>query len=75
MTPKQTAFRNTASVVASGILGGVLMSLLFTYFTVYQIGLGFCALVLAFAVKMIYDIELEKAESLKKLNKTVDKRA
>lgn len=70
MTPKQTALMQTAKLFAIAIFTGIIVNVLFTFFTVAQIGTAFCLLALLFLGKMIYDIELSKAESLEQLNKT-----
>jgi hypothetical protein len=69
MTPKQTALRNTSIVVASGLATGALVSLAFAFLTTAQIGIAACAIILVFGIKMVYDTELSKAETLEKLNK------
>ena len=69
MTPKQTALIQTFKLFAIAILAGVLVNVAFTYFTVAQIGIAFALAVFAALVKMIYDVELSKAEHLEALNK------
>ena len=72
LSPKQTALTQTLKLFAVALLIGVLTSLAFAYFTVSQIGISFCIVMLAFLGKMIYDIELSEAEyleTLKELNK------
>lgn len=73
MTPKQTALRNVAFMLATALLAGLAIGSVFTYFTVTQIGIAFCALMFIWALKMLYDMELDKAERLAKLNQSVDK--
>ena len=68
MTPKQTALLNVTYMVVSGLIAGFLVNAAFTYFTVAQIGIGFCVGMLIYLCKMVYDFELEKAETLEKLN-------
>ena len=69
MTPKQTALRNVGILVASSIVTGLAVGLLFTYFSASTVLIGVCSLLFAFAIKMVYDVELAKAEALDKLNK------
>lgn len=73
MTPKQTALLRVAMFFIVAMVGGVGVSLIFTYFTPTQIGIGFVAFMLVYASKMLFDMELERAERLEKLNKSVDK--
>ena len=72
MSPKQTALIQTAKLFAVALLIGALTSLVFAYFTVNQIGIGFCIVMLAYLGKMIYDMELSKAEHLQTLKKLND---
>jgi protein-L-isoaspartate O-methyltransferase len=68
---KQIALIQTAKLFAIALSIVVLTNLAFAYLTVFQIGIGFCIVVLAFLVKTVYDIELYKAkdrEALKELN-------
>ena len=69
MTPKQTALIQTFKLFAIAILAGVLINVAFVYFTVAQVGTAFALVVFAALVKMIYDVELSKAEHLESLNK------
>ena len=68
MTPKQTALVQTAKLFAIAILAGVLINVAFAYFTIVQIGIALAVAVMAALGKMVYDIELSKAEHLKSLN-------
>lgn len=69
MTPKQTAIFRTVSLVATALIMGLLVNVAMTYFTVSQVGIGFVAGVMLYLLKMVYDIELEKAQRLEQLNK------
>ena len=62
MTPRQTATLKVAQLMVYGLLAGILINAVFTYFTVEQIGVGFTAGMLAYMVKIVYDIELSRAE-------------
>jgi hypothetical protein len=69
---KQTALIQTLKLFAVALSIGALTSLAFAYLTVAQIGIGVCIVMMAFLGKMVYDIELSKAEhqeTLKELNK------
>lgn len=69
MTPKQTAIKNTLLVVGSGLATGALVSLTLNFLTLAQFGIVACVVMLGFGVKMVYDLELSKAERLEELNK------
>ena len=68
MTPKQTALTNTLKLVGTGLLGGATTAVLLQFFTLTQIGIGFCAFMLAYMIKFVYDVELDKARTLEELN-------
>ena len=69
MTPKQTAVTRVAFMLASWMLVAVLMVNLLNYFSITQIAIGFCVCLLAYGIKVLYNIELDKAETLDRLNK------
>jgi hypothetical protein len=69
MTPKQTALLNMSKLLFIAIAAGFAVNVAFTYFTVAQIGVGFCAGMIVYLCKMVYDLELAKAEHLESLNK------
>ena len=62
MTPRQTATLKVVKIFGTGILAGILLNAAFTYFTVEQIGVGFTAGLLAYMIKIVYEIELSRAE-------------
>jgi hypothetical protein len=69
---KQTALVQTLKLFAIAIAAVVLINVAFAFFTIVQIGIAFAVAVLAALGKMVYDIELSKAEhleTLKELNK------
>jgi hypothetical protein len=71
MSPKQIALIKTLKLFAGALLIGVMVNAAFTYFTLAQIGIGWGVALLVFLGKMVYDLELSKAEhtqSLEKLN-------
>jgi hypothetical protein len=69
MTPKKTALIQTVKLFAIAISAGVLVNVLFAFFTIAQIGFVFALIVLVALIKMVYDLELSKAEHLDALNK------
>ena len=69
MTPKQTALIRVAGLIATAVIVGFLANVVFTYFTIAQIGIGFSVGMLAYMIYMVYSIELDRAERLEKLNK------
>lgn len=74
MTSKQIALLHVGKLLAIALVGGIAINILFVYFTLTEIGIGFCIGLLAFLIKMVYTIEYEHAESLRKLNDSVDNR-
>ena len=68
MTPKQTALLHVAKLVALAVVSGFVVNAAFTYFTLEQIGIGFCIGMLAYMIKMYYDMALFEAERLEELN-------
>ena len=69
MTPKQTALLNMSKLLGIDLVAGVGASMLIANFTVEQIGIGFCVGMIVYLCKMVYDVELAKAEHLDALNK------
>ena len=69
MTPKQTALVQTLKLFALAITVAVLVNVAFAFLTVLQIGIAFAIFGLSFLGKMVYDLELSKAEHLEALNK------
>lgn len=74
MTPKQIAIYRVVMLFASMIVAGTGLAILMTYFNGYQLGVGFTGLLLVIMAKVVYDIELDRAERLQKLNESVDNR-
>jgi hypothetical protein len=68
MTPKQTALLNVTKLVVLALVSGVAVNVALTYFTVTEIGIGFCVGMIAYLSKMLYELELSKAEHLEALN-------
>ncbi len=69
MTPKQTALLNVGKLLTIALLMGFSVNVAFTYFTVAEIGIGFCVGMIVYLCKMVYDVELAKAEHLEALNR------
>lgn len=72
MSPKQIALIQVAKLIALAIVAGVMVNAAFTYFTLAQIGIGWGVALLAFMIKMIYDLEVAKAEHIQGLEKLKD---
>jgi len=72
MSPKQTALIQVAKLIALAVVVSISVNLVFAYFTVAQIGIGFCIVMLACLVKMVYDLEVAKAEHIQGLEKLKD---
>lgn len=68
MTPKQTALANTLGLIATGMGGGLVCGLLLTFFTFTQIGIVICVALFVWLIKFVYEIELDKAQRLERLN-------
>lgn len=62
MTPKMTALRNTALMLGTGLGIGFATNIAFTYLTLMQAVIIFAVLALVGLGKLVYDIELAKAE-------------
>jgi hypothetical protein len=72
MSPKQTALIQTTKLFAIAITVGVLVNVAFAFLSVAQIGIGFSIVVLACLAKMVYDLEVAKAEHIQGLEKLKD---
>jgi hypothetical protein len=68
MTPRQTAARNVAVFFLSAIGSGVVMAFALDIFGLALVGTALSFLMLVYLVKVVYDMELDKAERLEKLN-------
>jgi hypothetical protein len=66
---KQTALIQTVKLFGIAILFAGLAHVAFAYFTVVQIGFAFAVAVLVALGKMVYDVELSKAEHQETLSK------
>ena len=63
MTPKQTAIIRTSIIMGSGIIASIAIAIIMTILTIAQIGILLCVVGLVFLAKVVYDIELNKAEN------------
>lgn len=70
MTPKQTALTNVALMLFTAVAGGFALGALLALFGPAQVGLGAALVVLAYIVKMMYDMEVDRVERLQRLNET-----
>ena len=70
MTPKQTALTNVALMLFTAVAGGFAIGALLTVFGPAWVGTGFAFALLAYVVKMVYDMEVDKATRLQRLNET-----
>ena len=70
MTPKQIALRSVVSLVLLAVTCGIVLGALLSLFTPAQVGIAVCVTLFAYVVKMVYDMEVDKAERLQRLNKT-----
>ena len=69
MTPKQIAIRNMAKMVGLSLIVGAGTGILLNTVPLVILGIGFSIILIGFLGKMIYDLELSKAEHLQALNK------
>ena len=69
MTSKQIAIRNVAKLVGLALIMGFGTGILINTVPVAVLGIGASVLILGYLIKMIYDIELSKAQHLEALNK------
>ena len=68
MTPKQIAIRNMAKMVGLSLIVGAGTGILLNTVPLVIQGIGFSIILIGFLGKMIYDLELSKAEHLQALN-------
>ena len=68
MTPKQIALKNVTFFFFSAIVSGILLALAIDFFGLAVIGTALSFVMLAYLVKIVYDMEVDRAESLEKLN-------
>ena len=63
-----TAIRNIALLLSSAIATGVVMAYSIHFFGLAVVGTALSFAMLAYLIKIVYDIEVDKAKSLEKLN-------
>ena len=68
MTPRQTALKNVTIFFATSVGSGVALALAIDYFGLALVGTALSFVMLAYLVKVVYDMEVDKAERLAKLN-------
>jgi hypothetical protein len=68
MSPKQIAIRNVALIIASALAVGLATVLAISYLTLTWFAIGSCVVMVCYGIKMMYDIELNKAKTLAQLN-------
>ena len=69
MTAKETAMRNVFKMVAFALLGGLVINVLLITVPLHILGIAACVIMLGCLVKMVYELELSKAEHRETLNK------
>ena len=69
MTAKQIAIRNVIKLVALALIVGTGTGILLNTVPLAILGIGASIAMLIFLIKMVYDLELSKAEHLETLNK------
>jgi hypothetical protein len=73
MTPKQIAIRNMGKMVGLSLVVGAGTGILLNTVPLAILGIGFAVLGIGYLAKMIYEMELDKAERLAELNKLNDR--
>ena len=68
MTSKQIALLNVTKIIALAIITGALVGYLLITFSLAHVSMALSAAMLLYVIKMMYDLELDKAERLKQLN-------
>ena len=70
MTPKQTALANVSLMMLTAVAVGFAIGALLALFGPVWVGTAFAFALLAYVIKMVYDMEVDKAERLQRLNET-----
>lgn len=68
MTPRQTALKNVVLFFSTAVGSGVALALAIDFFGLALVGTAFSFAMLIYLVKIVYDMEVDKAERLEKLN-------
>lgn len=72
---KQKALIETLKIFASGMLGGLIVSLMFTYFSVQTVMALLGVAVMVYLGYIVYGINLSRLESLERLKEMTEKKA
>jgi len=70
---KQKALLQTLTLMGSGMLSGLVISLMFTYFSVQTISIIFGTAVLGYLCYIVYTLNLSRLESLERLKEITQK--
>lgn len=70
MTPKQTALTKISVMLLISVAVSLAISALFKLFAPATVVTAFGFALLAYVVKMVYDMEVDKATRLQRLNET-----
>jgi len=68
MTPKQTALKNVSIFAATALTVGVALAYVIAYVSLATVVTVTMAALFVYLMKVLYDMELSKAEALDKLN-------
>ena len=68
MTPKQIALKNVSIFVATALIIGIALAYVISYVSLATVVTVSMVALFAYFVKILYDMELSKAETLDKLN-------
>lgn len=68
MTPKQIALKNVSIFAATALTVGVALAYVIAYVSLATVVTVSMAVLFAYFMKVLYDMELSKAEALDKLN-------
>lgn len=72
MTPKQTAIKNVSIFVATALILGVALAYIVAYVSLATVVTITMVAFFAYIIKVLYDMELDKAESEAQLRKYND---
>ena len=70
MTPKQTALTKISVMLLISVAVSLAISALFKLFAPAAVVTAFAFAMLAYVIKMVYDMEVDKVERLQRLNET-----
>ena len=69
MSPKIQAAVNIVLFITTMVMAGVFMYWMLENFGVFSVGIAVTAIILMFVLKMAYDAEVSRLESLSRLNR------